>query len=63
VKNKLLPFAAALQIYVIWQTYCIVCLWCLKTKAEYEGMAYPSWDISLMESTNGVAEVIVIDAG
>jgi len=28
---------------------------------EYEGMAYQSREISLMTSTNGVAEVIVTD--
>ena len=47
-KNRLLPFTVGLQILY-------------NTKTDYEGMAYLSWEILLMVSTNGVTDVIMID--
>jgi hypothetical protein len=58
-KNKIFLFTAGLHNYVIRWDYCVVCP-CIYKQREYVGVAYPPREISLMSSTIGVADMIMI---
>jgi hypothetical protein len=61
-KNKIFLFTAGLHNYVIRWDYCVVCP-CIYKQREYVGVAYPPREISLMSSTIGVADMIMIYVG
>lgn len=61
-KNIFFLFTAGLHDYVIRRDYCVVCPRIYKQR-EYVGVAYPPQHISLMSSTNGVADMITIFVG